>query len=935
MKFTDFVPALSLASGAFAQVFDTYTDENGIDFWQCTFSTSVTDNDAKWGLALPGEDAGLDDEYIGHIAAPIPEDGGTWFGLTHSPGMTGNLILVAWPDGDEVRTSFRYATGYTAPAIYSGNATLTPISSKVNDTFFELTYRCQNCWEWEHEGQAGSQVPSTASGAAQIVGWGQATNAPASPSDEDSSIQQHAKAGIFGAVVQSARNPSYTEWTSLASATAAPSAPSADVTAAPVPTGSAAPDTTSEAPAATSSAPAVSCPTDSTVTDETYDYIIVGSGAGGIPVADRLSAEGHSVLLIERGPESSGRWGGTMKPEWLEGTNLTRFDVPGLVNQIWADSDGIACTDVSVMAGCVLGGGTAVNSGLWWRPNPEDFDYNFPEGWQGADMEEAVARAFDRIPFTDHPSMDGIIYKPEGYEVVAGALAAAGWSNVTAGDAPARKNMTFSRPNHMFSHGERGGPLETYLVTANERENFRLITNTTVNRVVRDGSRISGVEVDAFLNGGQCGTINVTPDTGKVILSAGAFGTPKILFRSGIGPQDQLEVVKESNDGENMVDESDWINLPVGYNLDDHTNTDMVITHPKVSFYDFYAAYDSPVEADMNSYLESRTGILAQAAPNIATGFFQEITGSDGIVRALQYTARVEGSHDVESNKSMTISQYLGRGAIGRGRATITSGLNMIVDTVPYLQEEEDLAAVAAGIDLMREYLAADPSIEIVYPSANQSTADFLAEYPLTTGSRSANHWMGTAKMGLDSGLEADGTSVVDLDTKVYGTDNLFVVDASIFPGMVTTNPSSLIVSVAEHAAGKIMAAEIGSSPNANETSPDAPSSTASSTTVPLSTGTGSPVNSVNTESAPYPSSSAPISTGISAPNGTAPIATGTTIATSDAGPSPTPSGTTGEEEIVPIYGMCGGVTYEGPTQCEEGTICKKQNAFYHQCVRE
>jgi len=85
--------------------------------------------------------------------------------------------------------------------------------------------------------------------------------------------------------------------------------------------------------------------------NKTYDYIVIGSGAGGIPVADRLSEAGHSVLLVEKGPLSSGRWNGTMKPAWLEGTNLTRFDVPGLFNQIWADPKGVACDDLDVMAG--------------------------------------------------------------------------------------------------------------------------------------------------------------------------------------------------------------------------------------------------------------------------------------------------------------------------------------------------------------------------------------------------------------------------------------------------------------------------------------------------------------------------------------------------------------------------------------------------------
>ena len=66
---------------------------------------------------------------------------------------------------------------------------------------------------------------------------------------------------------------------------------------------------------------------------------------------------------------------------------------------------------------------------------------------------------------------------------------------------------------------------------------------------------------------------------------------------------------------------------------------------------------------------------------------------------------------------------------------------------------------------------------------------------------------MGTAKMGTDSGL-VGGTAVVDTDTRVYGTDNLHVVDASIFPGMITTNPSALIVAIAERAAEKILAAK-------------------------------------------------------------------------------------------------------------------------------
>ncbi|CZT21382.1 related to cellobiose dehydrogenase [Ramularia collo-cygni] len=798
MKLINFSSLLIFTSSSLAQTFEKFTDDNGITFWQGTWSTGVGDGDSQLGMALP--DASQDtliNEYIGRLVVSRPESG-TWLGIGHNSGMTGNLLLLSWVNEDDnsVMTSFRYASGYTEPAIYDGNATLGVISSSVNDTHYELTYRCQDCWAWDHDSVPGSQLPKTTTKAAQIMGWAQATDAPTNPNEKDSGIRQHAAVGAFAVTVESARNTAYTDWTSLASASATATATGVDAS----PTGNVTTPTSPTNSTVTSAA----CAENRVISNTTFDYIVVGAGAGGIPLADKLSESGASVLLIEKGPPSSGRWGGTMKPEWLVGTNLTRFDINALNNEVWRDSEGIACSDVATMAGCVLGGGTAVNAGLWWKPNPEDFDYNFPEGWKAADMEGAIDRTFSRIPFTQTPSMDGRIYQGQGYDIIGGALAASGWKNVTAGDEPAEKNHTFSRPNHMYSNGERGGPLATYLVTANERENFQLMVNTTVHRVLRDGARITGVETGATLDGGQCGTINVTPGTGKVILSAGAFGTPKILFRSGIGPKDQLDIVSKA-EGDAMVTSSQWIDLPVGRNLDDHANTDIVITHPNVTSYDFYGAYEKPIVSDVDRFLANRTGMLTQSAPNLATVFWQEITGADGITRQLQWTARGEGSHGIVDEKAMTISQYLGRGAIGRGRTTITPALNMVISEVPYLKDENDVAAVAAGIESLRQALATDPSIQIVHPPANQTTEKFLADYPLTPGARSANHWIGTCKMGLDSGLD-NGTAVVDTNTKVYGTDNLFVVDAAVFPGMVTTNPSALIVSVAEHASEKIMA---------------------------------------------------------------------------------------------------------------------------------
>ncbi|KAM7208564.1 hypothetical protein V8F20_001245 [Naviculisporaceae sp. PSN 640] len=532
---------------------------------------------------------------------------------------------------------------------------------------------------------------------------------------------------------------------------------------------------------------------------ETWDYIVVGSGPGGLPMADRLSEAGYKVLLLEKGPPSTGRWGGTMKPNWLQNTTLTRFDVPGLCNQIWADRSGIACTDYDQLAGCILGGGAAINSGLYWKPHPDDWNMSFPPGWKDSDMKGAVDKVFTRLPGTMYPSRDGKLYLPEGYNMLSTGLTQGGWTSIDANKENDKRNKTFSHTIYYFSDGERGGPLATYLVTANERKNFAFWTNAGVKRVVRTGSSITGVEVEC---GGSTGVINVTPKTGRVILSAGAFGSAKILWRSGIGTTDMLNVVKNSTDGSTMISDDQWINLPVGYNLYDHVGTDLEVAHPSVINYDFYAAWNRPIQNDSELYLNNRSGILAQSAPNFGPMFWEIITPADGINRHFHWQARVEGSRST----SMTLTQYLGTGSVSRGRLTINSNLRTIVSQSPYLNDANDRAAVIQGVQNLRDALSQVQNLTWIRPTASMNSTAFVNSIPSNPGSRNSNHWIGTCRMGSDDGRVSGGKAVVDLNTKVYGTDNLFVVDASIFPGHITSNPTAAILSVAEQAAAKILA---------------------------------------------------------------------------------------------------------------------------------
>lgn len=234
--------------------------------------------------------------------------------------MTQALLLMAWPYNDQVLTSFRYASGYVEPDVYTGDAVLKTLASSVNDTAFTIVYQCIGCWAWDQDGAAGNV--STTAGFA-VLGRAASNEAVGNPGcPKDISIPYHSRAfGQYGAPFSSATAASYSAYATMTTKATTTATTCADATA-----------TTTSAPTAT---PTVSC---QAVPSKTFDYVVVGGGAGGIPMADKLSEAGHSVLLIEKGPPSTGQWGGNMGPDWLDGTNLTRFDVPGLCNEIWVNS---------------------------------------------------------------------------------------------------------------------------------------------------------------------------------------------------------------------------------------------------------------------------------------------------------------------------------------------------------------------------------------------------------------------------------------------------------------------------------------------------------------------------------------------------------------------------------------------------------------------
>lgn len=189
-----------------------------------------------------------------------------------------------------------------------------------------------------------------------------------------------------------------------------------------------------------------------------------------------------------------------------------------------------------------------------------------------------------RLPSTDAPSTDGKRYLEQSADVAAKLLDVQGYRRLTINDNPDQKDHVYGYSSFdvceislamstfihcssiQFIGGKRGGAVATYFKTAKARPNFTYRQYAYVLNVVRNGAQITGVKTnDTSL--GPNGIIPLT-SKGRVILSAGSYGSPRILFRSGIGPTDMINIVKnDATASPNLPPQAQWINLPVGYNV--------------------------------------------------------------------------------------------------------------------------------------------------------------------------------------------------------------------------------------------------------------------------------------------------------------------------------------------------------------------------------
>ncbi|KAF1912017.1 hypothetical protein BDU57DRAFT_598207 [Ampelomyces quisqualis] len=747
-----------LAVQVAAQRASPYTDANtGITFNGYRDCSGYT-----FGIALPETPS---TDFIAQIQSPITAG---WAGFSMGHNMVGNLLAVAWPHDGKVVSSFRLASGYTSPAVATGDFAMSPIPNGTftNDTSFSYTFLCSKCI---------SENPATGfviSPDVNMVGWAQSKDPLTNPTSASDALTYHnAGFGAFALSLDDAKSADFDKWAALA---VGDGSDSGNLTTPVVP-----------APGAGNNSTIPITSGNATFANETYDYIVAGAGPAGIIAAERLAESGASVLLIERGGPSLASSGNTKTLEW--NSSVTMYDVPAYGYYLSDVGSPAFCSDTADQAGCLLGGGSSINAMMFVKPQDRDFDDKWPAGWKSADVAAAAARVWERNPGQTYGSMDGKRHNDEAYEVLSRFFANQGWAETDFIKDPNSKRDVFGHPPWNEAGGLRSGVVRTYLPFAQDLANFKLMMNTKVIRAVREGPSVSGVEVET--EAGQRVIYNVKAG-GSVLLAAGAMSTPRLLFNSGIGPAKQLQTVATGSSGVTLPAETDWIDLPVGEEIKDHPIFTVKFNTSTPMYAEPKTVFTTPNQTTIDLFAQG-SGILAQSGQRLS--WWSSVNTTEGKEIFFQGTC----NGPTENQIQMKI--YITHGSESVGSLGITASGATTFITNPHMTSDIDKQAATTMMNrLIKMTSTTNSTLTIVPPTAPSP----LTGASLIQDFKPGSHYVGTAKMGAPGAPGA----VVDTNTKVHGTSNLFVVDASMHPDLPTGNTQAIVMVAAEAAAARILA---------------------------------------------------------------------------------------------------------------------------------
>jgi choline dehydrogenase len=530
---------------------------------------------------------------------------------------------------------------------------------------------------------------------------------------------------------------------------------------------------------------------------ETFDYVIVGSGAAGAILANRLSADaGVTVCLLEAGPSDQHPF--LQIPAGFIKTLFNPAFTWQFKTEATAQTGG---RRIPIPQGRVLGGSTSINGLVYNRGQRQDYDewesMGNP-GWSYAEVLPYFKRMECRIggddtfrgrdgelPVSDidwsHPVCDAFIAGAEGIGMP--------W-NPDYNGASQEGVGYFQRTIH---RGWRMSTARAFLWPVRSRANLEIRTNAQATSILFENRIATGVR---YLRGAEHGTAAEVRARREVIVSCGAINTPKLLQLSGIGSAALLQKI-----GVPVVHD-----LPgVGENLSDHFSVRVVARAIDVRTMNEMAS-GIALGGEIARWLLKRPSILA-LSPSLVHFFWYSRDGLDrpdlqGVFSPASYKEGYVGMLD--SYPGMTCGVWQHR-PYSRGTVQAQSP-DVFADPVVqpnYLEDRRDQQVLVDGIRLARRLLQTPELARYVQeetlPGTLASADDELLAFARRLGV-SSYHLNGTAHMGPSS----DPTAVVDDQLRVYGLGRLRVVDSSVMPTIPSANICAATMMLAEKASDLI-----------------------------------------------------------------------------------------------------------------------------------